>query len=1459
MIRETANALKHEGDAQYECIQASRYLVCCSKSTEVNNYFPDLITSRLIPRHSTPSGIDGTKERDVFRRTLENSFEHLLTQSALLLLCILFSELQANAAPPPPEMKEVLKDDFQGDSRKKYWTFNSSAVLKTGKVELRSGAQLIRAVDAGPATDFEVNLVFPPLTKEGEYSETQLSCAILGKKRMIATLSREYTQSEIKASVKITTANILGFQKTLRSFTPHGDFQSGRWTVQYRYGLLQLTHGGKAVAAGYVANESSPVKGIGIDQKGATVTCNEIRVKSVVQKPTSAQVKTEDLELLKQLEKELTHFFKNGRKGDAFPTGKRYLALRQRVHGDNHYRTAEALVILVHVATAAKDAQAAYDYQKQALEVLTQVLGESHPTTLAAMSNLGLFQIERGEFRSAQHNCEQALANTKRVLGENHPTTATVVNNLGMLYQSLGDHRRAEQFYKQSAEIKKEAFGEKHTEYATSLNNLGELYVRMGRYTLAEEQLLAAKTLLAQGQENLVGYSTVLHNLSLVYYQLGDYARAERHVLQAQDIFRKARGEKHPGYAIILSASAELSLKLGKVRRAERLYLQAIEVFEETLSTKTAAYAIAHNGLACLYLENSEHLKAQRHFRRAVDSLKDNAGTKNLPYAGTVMNLGMLHFMNGNYTEAEERLNEAREVFTEVVGKEHFYQAMTLLSLGGVYATQQRWNEAAIVTDVNRRMVRSLVGRVLPALNESDQITFLKTRDEIMLHWSLSLGLAQRTNASIAARSASWVLNGKAVIQESLGQRQLLGLESANPSVNQITEELRAVRAQLSSLTYNGSVHESRRSHSSKIEALLKQEQTLSRDLSRATGRENQSSTWIELKDVRRKLPQDTVLIEIARFHRAEFSEYQLGPPHYAAWIIPPAGTKPVEVIDLGEAKKIDEAVQTARQAINSAPQTIPDKGRARAEKELQAAFRDLSHLVLSPLLSKVDRYPKWRVSPDADLWLIPWGALPLPDNRYAIEQHQITYLVSGRDLVLNKGKSASNRSILMADPDYDLDLSEETNPLQSENQQQTRSATVPAEMSKMRWSRLPGSFQEAQAIIPHLTKYCKSEPNVHLRQQAVERVLKSAHQPKVLMISTHGFFLEDQDSHAQPLLTSWLQRGMFVSPGRPQAPSLPQGHPIKVENPLLRCGLVLAGANQRANENSVLPEDGLLTGLEIVGTDLRGTDLIVLSACETGLGEVRNGEGVASLRQAFQLAGGRTVVSTLWKIPDQETAALMSTYFENLAAGYSKADALHQAQLDLIKAHRKKHGDAHPFFWAAFTHTGDPGKGMSRHQRQTESTREHTDNSKVPPPASTPSSESTGSSYLPVGVLAGGTILAVALVLFYRSWRKRKNAQQPSATVNVPMPSATPTVRSSVSASEVSGSVTEGSGKPPARDIGTGLSGQNHHTVPQSGVLYFRCVKCADRLWAASDAAGKRVQCPNCKTPMFIGYAARE
>jgi hypothetical protein len=245
----------------------------------------------------------------------------------------------------------------------------------------------------------------------------------------------------------------------------------------------------------------------------------------------------------------------------------------------------------------------------------------------------------------------------------------------------------------------------------------------------------------------------------------------------------------------------------------------------------------------------------------------------------------------------------------------------------------------------------------------------------------------------------------------------------------------------------------------------------------------------------------------------------------------------------------------------------------------------------------------------------------------------------------------------------------------------------VSAALRNARWPRLPGTAAEGKAVAARLAAYARGEPAVRTGKDALESAVKRAVGPRLLVFCTHAFFVEGPAAAGAPAFSQGERGLRLVTVHAARAETKPAPPP---ENPLLRCGLVLAGANSRPDAAAGRAlDDGLLTGLEIVGLDLRGTELVVLRACESGVGVVRAGEGVAGLRQAFQLAGAESVLATLWRIPDRETAQVMEAFFDHLAAGEGKAAALRGAQLDWIKQRRGRAGAAHPFFWAAFALTG--------------------------------------------------------------------------------------------------------------------------------------------------------------------------
>ncbi|MEO0949473.1 MAG: CHAT domain-containing protein, partial [Cyanobacteria bacterium J06641_5] len=322
----------------------------------------------------------------------------------------------------------------------------------------------------------------------------------------------------------------------------------------------------------------------------------------------------------------------------------------------------------------------------------------------------------------------------------------------------------------------------------------------------------------------------------------------------------------------------------------------------------------------------------------------------------------------------------------------------------------------------------------------------------------------------------------------------------------------------------------------------------------------------------------------------------------------------------------------------------------------LQAAARELDRLLMAPVREMTGDASHLLLSPDSSLNLLPFAALVDEDGQYLVQSYRLTYLTSGRDLLQRRYREqAPQAPLVLANPAYgspgtrSQTVGDRNRGSSSGNNDNRRSGRL----ATLEFGPLPGTKVEGEAlanIVPDLTLLTETE--------ASENSLKSWQRPKILHLATHGFFLE------------------------PEEPSNPSEPNINRENPLLRSGLALAGFNQRQSDG----EDGVLTALEVTGLNLRGTRLVVLSACETGLGDITAGEGVYGLRRAFTLAGAESQLMSLWEVSDDGTQELMVAYYRRLQNGEGRGEALRQVQLEMLQNPDR----AHPFFWAAFIPAGD-------------------------------------------------------------------------------------------------------------------------------------------------------------------------
>ncbi|TVQ16070.1 MAG: CHAT domain-containing protein, partial [Leptolyngbya sp. DLM2.Bin15] len=448
------------------------------------------------------------------------------------------------------------------------------------------------------------------------------------------------------------------------------------------------------------------------------------------------------------------------------------------------------------------------------------------------------------------------------------------------------------------------------------------------------------------------------------------------------------------------------------------------------------------------------------------------------------------------------------------------------------------------------------------------------------------------------------------------------------------------------------------------VASLEARAEVLQNQLARASAVFRTETQPVTLEAVQQQIPADGALVELVRYEPFDPSGAgTLGAPRYAAYVLFPSGE--IRSVDLGDAAAMDAQIFTFLDALRDPRSNIQPIARAldaQLMQPIRALTGDATHLLLSP---------------DAALNLIPFAALMDESNSYLLERYTFTYLTSGRDLLrMNRGLEPGQGPVIVANPDYgatELAAASRGTPSQGNAVLSAQRSTDFSSLSA--FGSLPGTETEAAAILPLL-------PNATLwdGNEATEAVIKQVQAPSILHLATHGFFLQDQDCLAVPGDTRTASIDVISTMQTDCVPT-----PRNMENPLLRSGLVFAGVNQRASFADD-DDDGVLTAQEVTRMHLFGTQLVVLSACETGLGNVVNGDGVYGLRRAFVLAGAESQLMSLWKVDDLGTSDLMQGYYERLMDGAGRSQALRDIQLEL----QSTGAYGHPYYWAGFIASGN-------------------------------------------------------------------------------------------------------------------------------------------------------------------------
>ncbi len=966
---------------------------------------------------------------------------------------------------------------------------------------------------------------------------------------------------------------------------------------------------------------------------------------------------------------------------------RRELAIRKELLGERQPDYATSLNNLAYVLRSQGDYAAARPLCEQALAIQKEVLGERHPAYATSLSNLAALL----DYAAARPMYERALAIRKEALGERHPDYALSLNNLATLLHSQGEYATARPLYERALAIRKEVLGERHPDYSMSLNDLATLLGLQGDYAAARpllEQALAIRREVFG--ERHPAYALSLGNLAALLKRQGDFAAARPLLEQAMAIYKEVVGEHHVDYAMSLNNLASLLESQGDHAAARPMYEQARAIYKEAVGERHPDFAMSLINLAALLKRQGDYAAARPLCERALTIQKEALGERHPAYAASLDNLASLLESQGAFAAARPLYERALAIRKEVLGERHPDYAVSLNNLGLL-----AWAQSD-VTAANPLMTKALEiaeGNLdLAAAVQSERQQLAMAQDlRFLLDTYLSLSPLARISARDHYRH---VLAAKGAVLERQRQLRIQRRQhraSPGSEAGRRFDEYTQTVTQLSTMALSAPDPKKSEQWKSRLEELSRRKDELEAELSRL------DASFRAAQKIERTPEQLQATLPNTVTALVDFLVYTLCCPpdtgkgellferHVVAFVLRQG--RPIVRVELGSLAAIQKATDDWRPLLIS---------RNPATTSSEPA-RNLRRLIWEPLEPHLEGATSVLISPDGPIGLVPLAALPGKDpGRYLIEERSIALIpvprMMGGDEPVGGGHSIALESkatlLLAGDINYDGQAERAT------DQGEQRSAAVDTRAGAQRdFGPLDSTGEEILEIRDSFEGRFPEAPRPQVLRgdKATEESIRQlAPKSRYLHFATHGYFAPASLRSALASADSHTKRPGIDSLG---------GAGVAGYHPGLLSGIALAGANIRPTPIGY--DDGILTALEVAELDLSGVELAVLSACETGLGEVAGGEGLLGLQRAFQVAGAHSVVASLWKVGDEPTRALMARFYENLwRKNQSPAQALREAQLSMLRGDldggglKREDGPQSdklpPYNWAAFVLSTD-------------------------------------------------------------------------------------------------------------------------------------------------------------------------
>jgi CHAT domain-containing protein/Tfp pilus assembly protein PilF len=876
------------------------------------------------------------------------------------------------------------------------------------------------------------------------------------------------------------------------------------------------------------------------------------------------------------------------------------------------------------------------------------VYGETNSDTISATKDLADIYLKTGDFTNAEHLYQRSLHIIEKIAGPENADVATLLGSLALLYIEMGDYMKAETLCQRSLNIREKLLGLEHPDTIVSLNNLALIYDYMGNYAKAESLYQKDLQIIAKisGQESL-DYAKALNNLACLYSEMGDYHIAESFYLRSLQIQNRVYGPGHPDTATTIDNLAGVYHADGNFAAAEPLYQKSVQIMNNFLGPENPDTCTALNNLAGLYCSMGDYEKAKPIYQRNLQAMLKMFGPEHPNTAAAFNNLAALYGYIGNHNEAVSFFQRSLQIQSRTLGLEHPDTLTTINNLSFELIKQGNLGLALDYARKGQIISEHILGNVLAFASEHQRFEYNGTQTPYALLATLGSPMYL----------AETIIHNKGIILDSELEDKLIAAKSPNQEIrNQIDELNNAGRLlykiQMSTPDEFLPTRITNRQEQMQTKATQVEELQKELALNFASVGQTRRSLKLKLREVEETLKSDTVLLEYIRYENIIEGKNQYGVLIIDSQKVALKDASAVEPIwvQLGAATEIDAKLQQYITLMRS-----HDRGDV-------GILKTLCDQIMAPVLKHLPNgVTNLIISPDAELNFLSFATLIDPQDRFLAERYRIKYVASGRDLVYGRMVTNANPELaVFANPEFDQ--APGATPLPHTNTVNLAMlGTDQRDYNGYSLASLPNTEQEARFLSSKSSDW-HLKPSIFTGSAATEAQVKALHSPYILHLATHGFFLPDTEPTNQPPHLS-LDRKL----------------PVVLHNPMQRSGLALAGAQVtlEAWKRGEVPDpdnDGILMAQEVGLLDLQNTWLVTLSACDTGIGEARAGEGVMGLRRGFIQAGAQNLLMTLWPVSDKWTADLMAAFYDRAMKTRNAPDALAEVQREyLIKLKQEK------------------------------------------------------------------------------------------------------------------------------------------------------------------------------------------